>query len=66
MNEKYGHSPQVLQQFLETSRQYLTAPTIEQTRPRQFAPRAHALTRPAPSPQAFYGRGLRAPFRPRP
>ena len=58
MNEKYGHSPQVLQQFMETSRQYLTAPTIEQGRPRQPARRADALTRSDSSPEANYRRGL--------
>ena len=64
MNEQHGHSPQVLQQFLDTSRRYLTAPTSEQTRPQPPARRAHALTRPASSPEPSYRRGL--PGAPRP
>lgn len=51
MNAKYGQSPQILQQFLEVSRQYLTAPTIDQARP-QPTRRAHALTRRAASLEA--------------
>ena len=58
MNEKYGHSPQFLQQFMETSRQYLTAPTTEQGRPHQPARRDDAPTRSDSSPKANYRRGL--------
>ena len=58
MNEKYRRSPQVLQQFLETSRQYLTAPTIEQAQPQKPAQRASALTRSAPSQKVNYRRTL--------
>ena len=57
MNAKYGQSPQILQQFLEVSRQYLTASTIDQARPQPMR-RAHALTRRAPSLEANYRHGL--------
>lgn len=59
MDEEHGHDGQVVRQFLETSRQYLTMPPVEQEhRDEALRARARALVRPAPPGASSTRHGL--------